>query len=100
MVTGIQIPDRSTIQVQPEDYLGLVNLAGEGLPPVKLIALVKTGGYGPGHNFRPIQTATRYGADLLVSAGQYDLWIVGLDGKGELLEEDLEVTAGQRLQLD
>ncbi len=100
MVSGIQIPDRSTIQIQPEDYLGLVNLAGDGLPQVKTVALVKSGGYGPGHNFKPVQTADRYGTDLLVPAGKYDLWILGTDGNKELIEEDLEVAAGQKLQLD
>jgi len=101
MVSALQIPDRSTIQVQPEDYLGLVNLAGEGLPPAKLVALVKVGDYGTdSHNFRPIQTADRYGADLMVPTGEYDLWILGQDGQSELLEEKLEVKAGERLQLD
>ena len=97
---GIQIPDRSTIQIQPEDFLGLVNLGGEGLPQVKLVALVQPGRAGPGHNFAPIQTSDRYGADLLVPAGKYDLWILDVDGNRELLEEELEVVAGQRLQLD
>jgi len=97
---GIQIPDRSTIQIQPEDFLGLVNLVGEGLPPVKLVALVRTGRAGPGHNFDPVQTSDRYGADLLVPAGKYDLWILGADGTRELLEEELEVVAGRRLQLE
>ncbi len=100
LAPGIQIPDRSTIQIQPEDYLGLLNLGGDGLPPVKLVALVKPGRAGPGHNFDPIQTADRYGADLLVPAGKYDLWILGVDGNRELIEEELEITAGQRLQLD
>jgi len=100
LAPGIQIPDRSTIQIQPEDYLGMVNLGGEGLPPVKLVALVPTGKAGPGHNFNPVQTTDRYGADLLVPAGRYDLWILGADGNRELLEEDLEVVAGQRLQFD
>lgn len=100
LAPGIQIPDRSTIQIQPEDYLGLVNLGGEGLPPAKLVALVKPGKAGPGHNFDPIQKANRYGTDLLVPAGTYDLWIQGADGKTELIEEELEVSAGQRLQLD
>ena len=101
MVAGIQIPDRSTIQVRPEDYLGLLNLGGEGLPPVKLIGLVRTGRYGmDSHNFRPVQTAKRYGKDLLVPAGKYDLWIETADGKTELIEEELEIVAGQRLQLD
>ncbi|MGI9429102.1 MAG: vWA domain-containing protein, partial [Bythopirellula sp.] len=100
LAPGIQIPDRSTIQIQPEDYLGLVNLGGAGLPPAKLIALVKPGRAGPGHNFDPVQKADRYGADLLVPAGKYDLWILGMDGNTEMIEEDLEVAAGQRLQLD
>lgn len=100
LAPGIQIPDRSTIQVQPEDYLGLVNLGGEGLPPAKLVALVLPGKAGPGHNFAPIQTATQYGKDLIVPAGSYDLWIQTIDGKRELLEEELTVPAGQRLQLD
>jgi len=100
LAPGIQIPDRSTIQIRPEDYLGLVNLDGEGLPPVKLIALVRPGKAGPGHNFDPVQVAERYGTDLLVPAGSYDLWILGQDGNRELLEEELEVSAGQRLQLD
>ncbi|MEO2046650.1 MAG: VWA domain-containing protein [Pirellulales bacterium] len=100
LAPGIQIPDRSTIQIRPEDYLGLVNLGGEGLPPVKIVALVRPGKAGPGHNFNPVQTSDRYGTDLLVPAGKYDLWILNQDGKRELLEEDLEVTAGERLQLD
>jgi len=100
LAPGIQIPDRSTIQIQPEDYLGLVNLRGEGLPPAKLVALVRPGRAGPGHNFDPVQTSDRYGTDLLIPAGKYDLWILGVDGNREMLEEDLEVAAGQRLQLD
>ena len=100
LAPGIQIPDRSTIQIQPEDYLGLVNLRGEGLPAVKLIALVRPGKAGPGHNFAPVQTTDGYGKDLLAPAGNYDLWIQTVDGKRELLEEDLTVPAGQRLQLD
>ena len=100
LAPGIQIPDRSTIQIQPEDYLGLVNLGGEGLPPVKLVALVQPGRAGPGHNFAPVQTSNRYGADLIVPAGDYDLWILRKDGKRELLEEQLSVRAGERVQLD
>ena len=86
--------------VDAGDYVGVVNLGGEGLPPVQQVALVLPGRAGPGHNFDPIQVTDRYGADMLVPAGKYDLWILNADGSREMLEEDLEVEAGVRLQLD
>jgi hypothetical protein len=101
MIKDFSIKEREMVEKRPEEYLGLVRLAGKGLPKPKLIALTKDN-YGPdGSYFRPTQTCTAYGKDMVVPAGVYNLWLKSAGGGiAEKLEEKLEVKAGKVTQVE
>jgi predicted Ser/Thr protein kinase len=93
MVADFSIKDRKLVEIHPEGYLGLVRLHGKGLPEPKFVVVTPQGdGY-------PIQVARRYGTDLIVPAGRYDLWIKPAQGASqELIERGIEVKPGKELE--
>jgi hypothetical protein len=95
MVPDFSIKDRKLVEVHPEGYLGLVRLRGKGLPEPNFVVLTPVGdGY-------PIQVSRRYGTDLIVPAGRYDLWIKPAQGASqELIERGIEVKPGKVLEFD
>jgi hypothetical protein len=85
-----------SLAIHPEEHLGLVRIAGTGLPAASLVLLTPVGTADFATRAEAAQTASGYGKDMVVAPGQYDLWIEpAAGGKSERLAEKLEVTAGR-----
>jgi hypothetical protein len=91
--------DQDEVVVKPEEHLGLVRLVGKDLPATKQVFLGPpnygqevAGVIGP----HKLQKAARYGQDLVIPAGTYNLWIDPVDeNKPEVVAEKIEVKAGK-----
>ena len=85
-----------SIEIQPADYLGLVRVTGANLPKTALIMLTPPGTESFATRANNIQTTDRYGNDMALPAGVYDLWVEPSDGsRSERVVEKLEVVAGK-----
>jgi hypothetical protein len=100
MVADLPIPlDQGEVVIKPEEHLGLIRLTGKGLPATKQIFL------GPPEygqevadviSPHKIQKVAKYGQDLVVGAGTYNLWIEPVDEKHpEVVAEKVEVKPGK-----
>jgi hypothetical protein len=88
--------DESSVSIKPEEHLGLVRVTGTNLPATSLLLLTPVGTPSFATRAEAAQSAPRYGVDMVIAPGQYDLWSEPADGsKSERLAEKLEVTAGK-----
>jgi len=90
-----------TIEIQPADYLGLVRVTGTNLPKSEVIMLTPPGTENFAVRASNIQSTDRYGRDMALPPGFYDLWIEPSDGsRSERVVEKLEVLAGKVTVID
>jgi hypothetical protein len=95
MLQALPVGD-STVMVRPEESLGLVRVAGANLPAASLVLLTPVGTADFATRAESVQSAPGYGKDMVIAAGQYDLWIEPADGgRSERIAEKVEVTAGK-----
>jgi Mg-chelatase subunit ChlD len=95
MVKAMEMTEPN-IEIQPADYLGLVRVTGTNLPRSDVIMLATPGTESFAIRASNIQSTDRYGKDMAVPAGFYDLWIEPADGsRSERVAEKLEVVAGK-----
>lgn len=105
LVANLEIPlEQAETIVKPEEYVGMVRLSGKGLPAAKLVFLGPPD-YGAevAKSIHPhiIQKASKYGEDLIVPAGTYNLWIDPADSEDpEVVAEKIEVKAGEVTVVD
>jgi hypothetical protein len=93
MVKDLSLPERKVVTLKPEDYLGLIQVGGQG--PVKQILVVPTGTPDNTRASYTVQEAKKFGDLLVVPAGKYDIWV-----DSNVLEEGLEVAPGKLLRLE
>ena len=90
-----------TIEIQPADYLGLVRVTGTNLARSEVIMLTPPGTEAFAVRASNIQSTDRYGKDMALPPGFYDLWIEPSDGgRAERVVEKLEVVAGKVTVID
>jgi hypothetical protein len=95
MIRGFSIGEPGTVEVRPEQYLGVVRVRGEGRPRPKFVVLTRAGGDGY------VQVAKEYGKDMVVPVGKYDLWVKPVEGLAEeKLQSGFEVTPGEILEIE
>ena len=100
MVKALPITEPS-IEIQPADYLGLVRVTGTHLPKSELIMLTPPGTESFAVRANNIQSTDRFGKDMALPSGFYDLWIEPADGgRAERVVEKLEVVAGKVTVID
>jgi hypothetical protein len=100
MVKALPITE-PTIEIQPALYLGLVRVTGTNLPRSEVILLTPPGTEGFAVRASNIQSTDRYGKDMALPPGFYDLWIEPADGsRSERVVEKLEVVAGKVTVID
>jgi len=101
LARGFSVKERKVMDLSPDLALGIVRVVGSGQPAPKLIALVEPDGHGPDEGyFKPIQTATRFGQDMVVPKGSYDVWLKPQQGKSQMLEGKLDVKPGEVTQIE
>ncbi len=101
LAKGFSVKDRKVMDLSPDLALGIVRVVGSGQPAPKLIALVEPSGHSPDEGyFKPIQIATRFGEDMVVPKGSYDVWVKPQQGKSQMLEGKLEVKPGEVTQIE
>jgi Mg-chelatase subunit ChlD len=99
ILKGFSQEERRLREIRPEEYLGMVRVAGSGLPKAKEIFLAQN--YDPISRHGLIQVVSGYNQDLVVPAGTYQLYIRRADnGDVQRLEEKLEVEAGKVTEVD
>ena len=95
IVKNFSIKNRGIVELHIEPYLGFVRVLGKKARPPKWVVLTPVG------KGNPVQVATKYGVDMIVPAGTYELWIKPAGGPvQEQLESRLEVKAGQTLEIE
>ncbi len=104
MLQSVTFEEKVTREVRPEDCLALVTVKGTGLAEPKAIAFTVPGGDGihTGAFFvRRGQTATAYGQQFVVPAGEWDLWVQPADGsKGICLGRKMMIEPGVLNEID
>ena len=103
MIRNLAITERKIVDIQPENYLGMVVVKGEGLPAPKAIVLTLSeseSGGGTARSYQ-VQSADAFGKVMVVPAGEYDVWIFA-DGSATAtaLEKKLKVEAGGLLEIE
>jgi hypothetical protein len=86
----------ATLSVKPNEHLGLIRLTCKNLPPASaiLITLVRTGSFATRAD--AVQSSLAFGSDMVITPGQYDIWIEPSDGgKSEKVAEKINVIARQ-----
>jgi hypothetical protein len=87
-----------TIEIRVEGRLGMIRVAGKDLPEPKRIKVWKAGD-GRGRvttEFQIRQESDRYGVDMAIRPGVYDVWLQSAtDKKARLLAEKVEVKPGK-----
>jgi len=92
LVKNFSIPDRRVVEIKPDDYVGLVKVAGNGA--VKSILVVPTGSPMNSANNYAVQRTKTFGDAMIVPTGEYDVYV-----NGDLIEEKLKVEVGQLHEL-
>jgi hypothetical protein len=88
-------------EIQPADFLGLVRVTGTNLPRSEAIMLTPPGTEAFAVRARNIQSTDRYGKDMALPPGFYDLWVEPSDaGRAERVVEKPEVVAGKVTVID
>jgi hypothetical protein len=102
MIRGLAVKGRKVLEVKPEDYLGMVRVAGTGLSKPRFLSLTAVGAESPeGSHFNPVQWCKGFGVIMVVPAGEYDLWCTPDSGAtSSLLEKKLKVKPGEVTELD
>jgi Mg-chelatase subunit ChlD len=100
MAKALPMTEPST-EIQPADYLGLVRVTGTNLPRSEAIMLTPPGTESFAVRASSIQSIDRYGKDMALPPGFYDLWIEpAVGGRAERVVEKLEVVAGKVTVID
>jgi VWFA-related protein len=93
--------DHLSYEIKPEEHVGLVRLAGKELPKPKAIYLAEADANKMTVPISAVQEAKKYGEDMIVPPGTYDLYIDVADEKRrELVAEKVEVKAGTVTELE
>lgn len=102
LVKGIAFDqEHSAYELKPEDHLGLVRLGGKDLPKPTAIYLAEAGANRQHVRLFAIQKADKYGEDMPVPAGTYDLYIdVADENRLELVSAQLAVKAGKVIEVE
>lgn len=102
VIAGLKLKDGDKREIKVTDYLGVVNLRGDGQPRAGLVTIASQDDPGPdekGH--RPIQTAKDYRVDMVVPEGFYSLWVTPDNGgRPRKVNNRFRVQAGRSVVLD
>jgi hypothetical protein len=101
MIDKLSIKERVIREIRPEDYLGIVRVLGEGQPKPKAIHISRPdAGAGTTGSYL-VQSASKYGADMVVPEGTYSVWVLPAAGGDAIpLEKKLKVNAGELVELE
>jgi hypothetical protein len=91
LVKGLTMPERKVIEIKPEDYAGFIKVNGSGTP--KSIHAAAKG--QPAVITFSTQRAKEFGEIMAVPVGTYNVYV-----DGNLIEEGLEVKAGELQELE
>jgi hypothetical protein len=95
MIQGLSVTEPS-VSVNPDEHLGLVRVTSANLPAASGVYLTPVGTAAFALRANAAQSAPGYGKDMVVTPGQYDIWIEPANGgKAECIAEKVQVTAGQ-----
>lgn len=86
------LAERRVVDVKPETILGMIQVDGSGKAQA---IIVMPSGEAPRGAYTPAQQGSQYGEQLVVPAGDYDIYVDDAAGKRTLLEEGLHVEAGK-----
>jgi len=93
--------ERSVIEVSPEKCLGLVRVAGKGLPKAEKIYLAEADANRQLVRLFRIQESSKYGETMVVPPGAYDLYVdVAGEKRLELIAQKIEVEAGKVTEVE
>jgi hypothetical protein len=100
MIKDLTLDEPVTI-VKPEEHLGLVRVTGRDLPAADLILLTPIGTASFAIRAESSQSTFKYGKDMVVAPGRYDLWIEPTGGgNAKRLAEKIDVAAGKLTLID
>jgi hypothetical protein len=102
MVAGLTIDrEHPTAQLSgPDSYFGLVRVVGKERSSPQRIVLTEPGRDRLTAGIEPIQTGTKFGQELVVPSGIYDLWFLPVRGDIERLAEKVEIRPGQLTEVE
>ncbi len=98
----LKVEKGKTIRLRLEDRCGVVRIFGEGLPRPQRLVLTRVRDPGPGaQGHQPVQQAANYRQNMLVPAGNYDLWLVPANGaRPQRIAENIRVLPGKVVGID
>lgn len=91
MVEGLSLPERTVVEIKPEDYLGFIKVNGDGTPKIIFV----TAKDDPKSFSFSTQRATKFGEVMAVPKGIYNVIV-----DDNLIEEGLDVAAGELYELE
>jgi Ca-activated chloride channel family protein len=95
MVAQLENPERRVHTIRPEDYLGVVRVTSETPGGKARIVVTKPETSKGTVDSYKVQEIVGYGEDMAVPVGTYMLWVVPEGEEPTLLEEEIQVAAGQ-----
>ena len=102
LTAGLLLKSGETREIKADDYLGVVNVSGDGQPRAGLVTIAPQDDPGPGEKGHiPIQTAKDFRVEMVAPAGFYSLWITPDNGaRSRKINDRFRVLAGKTVQLD
>ena len=100
MMNDFSLKRGETVEIKPEQYLGLVRVSGKGYGEAQEIIISKKDASKITAKTHEVQTSKAYGKDMVVPAGKYKVWIIPKKGDAILVEEELEVKAGKVIEVE
>jgi Mg-chelatase subunit ChlD len=97
VVRNLALRQPGQLDVKIEEHLGVVRCRAKGLPQVVRFSLVKAG--QPNDENR-IQSCLNLGDPIPAPPGTYDLWIAPLGAPSQRIAADIELKAGQIIDIE
>lgn len=94
LLDDVAFPERKLVEYRLDELTGLIQVNGSGTPEDGIMA-VTAGTPGAIAGTAMIQKTDKFGEQMLVPAGKYDIYV-----GSNLIEEGLEVEAGQLYELE
>jgi hypothetical protein len=102
VIAGVKLKDGEEKEIKIDNYVGIVNVRGDGQPRAGLVTIAAQDAPGPdekGHV--AIQTAKDFRVDMVVPPGFYSLWITPDNGaRPRKINDRFRVLAGKSVTLD
>jgi hypothetical protein len=102
VTAGLTLRNDEVKEIKLDDYLGVVNVRGDGQPRVGLITIAPQDDPGPGEKGHvAVQTGKEFRADMVVPGGFFSVWITPENGaRPRKIVDRVKVQAGKAEQLD